>query len=173
MNRRMKVYIVIIFVLMAFIAAWSTSNLLAARATAMVAARNLEDCRRFEEQILRLRTRPALAAEHERLATEIVGPIEKAARQAGIPAERLIRISPEAAQRVGETAYKEKPTRVFLKNVTLQQVTAMAHGLMASEEGLGLKSLRLTVQSRDATTGTWSAELVFAYLIYEPQRGGL
>jgi hypothetical protein len=171
MNLRMKVYLVLLFVLMGFITAWSVGNLLAARSAAEAAAKNLGDCRRFEQQIMRLRSRPALAAERERLATEIVGPIDKAARDAGIPAERLVRISPEAAQRVCETAYKEKPTRVFMRNVTLQRVTAMAHGLTAAEGGLNLKSLRLTAQSREASSGTWSAELVFSYLIYEPQAG--
>ncbi len=169
MNRRMRFYLVILFVLLAICALWSVRHLTDERAAAQAAARDLADCRRHEERISRLRHRPALAADRERLSAEISAPIERAAKAAGIPTDRLVRISPEPPQRVGETSYKEKPTRVFLKNVSLRKVVTMAHGLMSSEEGLDLESIRLTAPSRDATAGTWSAELVFAYLIYEPQ----
>ena len=111
-----------------------------------------------------------MAAESERGSAEISAPIEGAAKAAGIPADRLVRISPEPARRVGETAYKEKPTRAFLKNVRLKALVATAHALGGPETGLDLKSLRLTAPSRDATEETWSAELLFTYLIYEPQR---
>lgn len=173
MNRRMRAYLVVVFGLVAIVTLWSLGNLLGGRSAAQAAARDLEDCLKYEDQITRLRARPTLAADRERLATEIVGPIEQAAKTAGIPTERLVRISPEAAQRVCETAYKEKPTRVYLKSVTLQQVVSMAHGLTTREEGLNLKSIRLSALSREATTNLWSAELVFVYLIYEPQRTSL
>jgi len=173
MNRRMRVYLAIVFGLMAVVTVWSLGQMLNARSAAQGAARDLEDCLKYEDQIARLRARPTLAADRERLAAEIVGPIERAAKAAGVSADRLIRISPEAAQRVCETAYKEKPTRVYLKNVTLQQVVQTVHGLVTAEEGLTLKSVRLTALSRETTTNLWSAELVLAYLIYEPQRTGL
>ncbi len=173
MTRRMKVYLAVLFGLMAVVAFWSLHGLLAERAAARAAAKDLQDCRRHGVQIDRLRGQPALAAERERLSAEIAAPIERAAKNAGIPPDRLVRISPEPAQRVGETAYKEKPTRVLFKNVSLKQTVAMAHGLIRSEHGLDLKSVRLSAPSRDATAGLWSAELVFVYLIYEPQRTNL
>ena len=173
MNPRMKIYLVILFGLTGVATFWSLNSMLAERAAAQAAASELEDCHCFEAEIVRLRAKPALAAERERRSAEVTGPIERAAQAAGISADRLVRISPEPAQRVGETAYKEKPTRVFLKNVSLEQVVAMAYGLSRRDEGLGLKSMRLTAPSREATTGLWSAELVFVYLIYEPQHTNL
>ena len=173
MTRRMKIQLAVLAVLLALATAWSLGRLLTEQAAACAAARDLADCRKFEADIVRLRVQPTLASERERQSTELAGPIEKAAKEAGIPADRLLRISPEPAQRVAETAYKEKPTRVFLKNVTLQQVVAMVHGLTRNEEGLNLKSIRLTALSREATTNLWSAELILAYLIYEPQKSSL
>jgi len=173
MNRRMRIYLVVLLVLLGVFAVMGLRHLADARAAAEGAAGDLADCRRHGRDIDRLRGRPAMAAERERGSAELSAPIEQAAKAAGIPADRLVRISPEPAQRVGETAYKEKPTRVFLKNSRLKALVTMAHALGAPETGLDLKSLRLTVPSRDATQGTWSAELVFAYLLYEPQRSRL
>ena len=169
MNRRMRVYLVVVIGLLAAFAVMSLRHLASARATARAAGRDLADCRRFERQIERLRAQPAMAADRERRSAELSAPIEQAARAAGVPPDRLLRISPEPAQRLGETAYKEKPTRVFLKNVRLRELVAMVHALGAPETGLDLKSLRLTAPSRDATEGTWSAELVLVYLVYEPR----
>lgn len=169
MNRRMKMYIAALLVLAAAWASWSMMHLSEARAAAEGTAKDLAACRRLEGDILRLRGRPATAADCERQSAEVSAPIEKAAREAGIPADRLLRISPEPAQRFCETEYLEKPTRVLLKNVTLKQVARMAHSLGEPDTGLDLKSVRLTAQSRDSSDGTWSAELVFVYLIYEPR----
>ena len=173
MNRRMTIYVLILYGLMAVVAFWSLGRMFEARAAARKAAADLAECNRYAEVIERLRVQPTVAAERERMNAEITGPIEKAARSAGIAADRLARISPEPAQRVGESAYKEKPTRFFLKNVTLQQVISMVYGLTESNEGLNLKSVRLAALSRDVPGGTWSAELVLAYLIYDPQRSSL
>jgi hypothetical protein len=166
----MRLHLALLFALLGLCAVWGVRHLADAHAAEAAAARGLADCRRYAERISHLRGRPALAAQQERRSAEISAPIEGAAKEAGIPTDRLLRISPEPARRIGETAYKEKPTRVIIKNVTLRKVVAMAHGLTGGEGELNLKSLRLTAPSPDAVAGTWSAELVFTYLIYEPQR---
>jgi hypothetical protein len=173
MTRRMRIYVAVLYVLAALAAVWSLGRMADARDAAAGAARDLADCRRYAGRIERLRTQPALAAERERLSGEVSGPIERAARAAGIPPERLVRISPEPAQRVCDSPYNEKPTRVLLRGVTIREVAAMVHGLAGWDEGLDLKALRLAATSRDAATDTWTAELVFAYLIYEPQQSRL
>jgi len=170
MKRRMVIYVAALCVLMTGCAVMALRHLSEARAAAETAAGDLDECQRYAGQIEHLRGRPTMAADRERLSAELSAPIERATREAGIPIDRLVRISPEPSRRVGDTAYKEKPTRVFLKNVRLKDVVEMAHRLTSAEAGLDLKSLRLTAPSRDATEGTWSAELVFTYFIYEPQR---
>jgi len=168
MNRRMYVYLSVLVVLLAVCAVWSVGYLADQRAVAREAAKDLTDCRRLADRIQILRHRPAMAADRERQSAELSGPIEQAARDAGIPTDRLVRISPEPARRLGESAYKEKPTRVSLRRVALKNLVTMIHALTDPTTGLDLKSLRLTATSRETPDGTWSAELVFIYLIYEP-----
>lgn len=165
----MAIYLAALLVLAATWAGWGLLRLAGARAAAEGAAHDLADCRRLGQEIGRLRDRPAAASDRERQSAEVTAPIERAAREAGIPAERIARISPEPAEREGESDYNRKPTRVLLKNVTLRQVAHVVHALGAGPAGLGLESVRLTAPSRDATEGTWSAELVFVYLVYEPR----
>jgi len=173
MNRRMTIYVVVLYALLALAAGWSVRHLFAERAAARTAAAALAECRGYEKRILRLRGRPAMAAEQERASAEVSAPIEEAAKAAGVPADRLVRISPEPARRLGESPYKEKPTRVFLKNVSMQEIVTVAHRLVGEKHGFDLKSVRLDAADRGEATGRWSAELVFVYLIYDPARSRL
>jgi len=168
MTRRMSIYSAALLILAFTWTGWSLLQLLDTRAAAQVAAGDLADCLRWEGEITRLRTQPATATDRTLQKTELAAPIEKAAHEAGIPSGRLMLINPEQAQRLDETDYKKIPWRVDLKNVTLKQVAQMVHAITTGPAGLDLESIRLTAPSRDATEGTWSAELVFVYLVYEP-----
>ena len=168
MNRRRAILTGLCIALLAVTAAWSLSVMLQSRADARTAVEDLRECQRLVGRIAALGQQPTLASDRERLAAEINGPVEQAAQAAGIPADRLIRIVPEPAQRIGDGAYKEKPTRVFLKNVAPRSLAAMVQRLTRGDGGLALTSLRLTAPSRDATENLWTAELVFTYLVYEP-----
>jgi hypothetical protein len=79
-----------------------------------------------------------------------------------------VRITPQPPRRVEETVYKEKPTHVMLKDVSLQQVGQMVAALLNSDAGLAAKSIRLGAPRSDDTSALWSAELVVTYLIYDP-----
>jgi hypothetical protein len=111
---------------------------------------------------------PHLAAEDERVASETTASIEVAAKTAGIRPEALVRITPAMPQRLGDTVYKEKPTHIQLRNVTLAQVVRMMHAAVTSPQRLQPRSLRITAPERDDNGETWNAEIVVAYLIYEP-----
>ena len=111
-----------------------------------------------------------MAAERERLLSETTGLIEGAAGAAGIPPDKLIRIVPESPQRLGRTVYKEKLTRITLRNVSLEQLVKLAHHLTGGDRGLHAKALRITPLDQSDPAGGWSADLVVAYLIYEPRR---
>jgi hypothetical protein len=128
----------------------------------------LAECRRLVDRIRELERRSRRAEDRERVPDRTTGRIEAAATNAGIPRGRLVRIAPEPARRVGETVYKEKPTRVVLRKATLKQIVTMVHRLTRGEGGLRAKSLRLTAPSRNATQNLWDAEVVLVYLIYEP-----
>ena len=168
MNRRKTVLVGVLLALLVLLAGWSLSVMLQARAEAQEAARGLADCHRLAARIAALSQLPTLASDRERLGAELSARLEQAAQAAGIPTDRLIRIAPEPAQRVGDSAYKEKPTRVIVKNVGLAPLVAMIHRVTQAEGGWSLGSLRLTAPSRDATENLWTAELIFTYLVYEP-----
>lgn len=146
---------------------WSYMVLGGYRDAALAAQSDYNHCLRDSARIAACRQRPAVAAEQEQLAGQTLGMIEAAAKDANIPPEKLLRINPEAAQRVGETDYREKPTQVTLKGVTLEQVVRLMHELATGEPGLSAKSIQLTPASPDAAD-SWTAEIVFSYLIYDP-----
>ena len=79
-----------------------------------------------------------------------------------------MRIWPEPARRVGDTAYKQKPTQVILHKLTLQQLIRFLHTLTGPDTGLHVASLRLTTPRGHDTTNIWNAETTITYLIYAP-----
>jgi hypothetical protein len=150
-------------------AALASYGVMAGRqAAAETAQADLQACLRDAAAIESLRHRPRLAADHERLATEVTGLVEQAARTAGIAPASLQRITPEAAQRLGDSAYLEKPTLLVLDGVTMEQLVRLIHTLVASQEGLHPKSVRLTAPRLAASDNTWAADVVLTYLLYEP-----
>jgi hypothetical protein len=168
MNRRKTVLMGILLALLVLTAGWSLQVMWQARTEADAATKGLKECNRLAARIAVLNQLPTMASDRERLGAELNGPLEQAAQAAGIASDRLVRIVPEPAQRIGDSAYKEKPTRVIVKNVGLRPLITMVHRLTQSDGGWSLSTLRLTAPSRDATENLWTAELVFTYLVYEP-----
>jgi len=147
---------------------WSYGYMADRRAAAIVARADLEDSLRDGARIDAIRNRPALAADRERLVSETTALIERAAGAAGIPPDQLVRITPEPPQRLGDSVYKEKPTQVTLKSVSLQQLVTLTHHLVSPSQGLHAKSLRITSLGTEGAAASWAADLVVTYLIYEP-----
>ncbi|KKM17455.1 hypothetical protein LCGC14_1675610, partial [marine sediment metagenome] len=147
---------------------WSYGRMSRGSHLAFAAAGDTVECAKMASAIQGAVARPTVAAEHERLAAETTRLIEQAARAAKISPDRLVRISPEPPQRLGDTVYKEKPTQVLLKNITLKQLVVLAHTLMGASEGLSIKSIRVTAPRSDSADDRWTAEIVVTYLIYAP-----
>jgi len=173
MMRRRAVLVAILLVLLAGTAGTAFHRLRRARAAAIGARSGLAACHRLAARIERLRREPAVADDRERVQAETSGPVERAAEAAGISPDRLVRITPEPAVRLGDSAYKEKPVRVLLRRVGLRQVIETVHRLARGDGGLRVKALRLSAPGTDATSNEWTAEVVLTYLIYEPAQAGL
>ena len=171
MNRNRLLAILLILAAAAGLS-WSYCFMAAKRSYALAAGADLENCREMTGKIESIANRPALASGSERLADEIHGLIEKAARSAGIGAEGVVRISHEQPQRLGNSAYKEKPTLVTLKNVSLQQLADMLYGLYGQDNGLSAKVVRLTTPAAEDASNLWNAEVAVTYLIYDPPTAG-
>ncbi len=148
--------------------AWSYGHLAEQRRAADLARLDSLEVDRMAAQIRAVRDRPTMADEDERLAEETIGLIEAAARAAAVAPGRLVRITPEPPQRLGDSVYKEKPTAVLLKGVSLRQVVGLVHTLIGGDRGLSAKSIRLSAPRHDDEGELWTAEIVVTYLIYDP-----
>lgn len=167
MNRNRVLAICLIVAAVAGLS-WSYGFMAAKRSYALAAGADADACREMAAKIDHLSHRPALASDSERLADEIHGLVEKAARSAGIGAQGILRITHEQPQRLGNSAYKEKPTVVAMRNVSLQQLTDMMYGLSSQEKGLSAKVIRLTTPTNSEASDLWNAEVAVSYLIYDP-----
>ena len=170
MKRRTILIVILLCHALGAAAVWSYSFMAAQRDAAAQACEDMADVRRMAGQIEAARQRPTLAAEHERVSDEVTGLIEQAAVKAGVPAGSLIRITPEPPSRLGDTVYKEKPTQVVFRNISLKQLVGLVHRLIGSDQQLEAKSIRITAPNPQDTGDLWNAELVLTYLIYDPPK---
>lgn len=167
MNKRTLTLLAALAVLLMLTTAWSWEYMSSARRDAELARGDLDDGLRMLGQIERLSDRSGQFAQREKLITETTTVIEDAAQSAGIAAGSRRRISSETLRRVGDTAYKEKPTQVLLAPVTMKQLVDFALALPGGSDGLSIQSIRLSVP-READSGQWTAELGLTCLIYDP-----
>ncbi len=136
-----------------------------ARADAMAAGEELAWCRQAVATLQAARGADVIAG--DAAAGDIIGRISTAASAAGIEADQVVRISPDSPSRLADTPYKEKPTAISLRQVSLPALTTFIHHLLTREAGLSAKSIHLTSPS-EAPAGTWNAEVVVTSLLYEP-----
>lgn len=189
-GKRIAIYAVLITVVLILGLFWCYGRLQSQREAATTAARNLRTCRRLIQQIKHLQQQPAMASSQAIHLTDLTSQIEQVANRVHIDPEQLDRIWPEPSRRVGDSAYKEKPTDVLLENVSLKQLTGFLCDLVAEDRRLRISSLRLiSPQSDDAfaDTGTspgnsgnssaksrvdrWSVEMTIGDLVYAPASG--
>ena len=170
MNRRQALLVAVLAALLAIVVLWAYDGMAAQRAAARSAAAALASVREMAARITAYAQMPTVASDHERLAAQTTGLIESAARDARIDPSCLDRIMPEPPRRMGDTAYKEKPTHVLLKSVTLRQLTTLIHGVTAGPHGLAARSIRISAPRPEDTGPLWTAEVTLTYLIYDPPK---
>lgn len=152
--------------------AWSWVWLSTSRQAAADAAADLSACRDSAARIESLRRRPVVAGTQDVQATDLSRRIEEAAGAAGMPDGGLDRVEPEPGRPVGDSSYRETPTRVRLRDITLAQLFAFLHALAADGQagpGLRLAALRLSAPGGEETGDLWSAEATLTYLVYDPK----
>lgn len=147
---------------------WCHNHFKQEKIAAQQAVEDRQRCQELVRDLMNIRSKPALAAEKEKGNTQTIRDVEQAAENAGIPHQCLLRITPEPSQRIGESVYQEKPTRILLRNVSLQQIAIFIHSLMINPQPLHAKSMRISAPRADDTGNNWDAELVLTYLLYRP-----
>lgn len=112
MKKHQTIVVVGLLLLLGLVSAgWSMVRLSNARQQARQQARELDECRRLIAQIKNLREKPNIAGATEMQINDLAAVIEKAADEAELPRQNLIRIWPEQARRIGDTPYKENQHR--------------------------------------------------------------
>jgi hypothetical protein len=149
---------------------WVLIGLSRSHSAALADVGELQDSLTLAAEIRSSRRLPAAAAEQERESVEISQLIEASAKATGIDPRSLLRITPGPARRIEDSLYKEKPTSVLLKDVTLEQFAGLLGQLSASELGLTTRSLRLAAPSMEDAGALWNTEFTVSYLLYDPPK---
>jgi len=169
-QRRKHLLLAVLVTLLAVLAGWAYGRYTVAKADAVRACADLAVCRSIASRIQGSRNKPNLAEAQELQLAVLARQVELAAKAALIAPDRVARIWPEPARRVEDTVYKEKPTQILLKDVSMRQIVVFLHTLTTSTSGLWAKSLRLSASRGPEIQDSWSAEVVVTYLIYAPPK---
>jgi hypothetical protein len=170
--RRPEILLAVFFAGLVLLAVWSYCEFTASCGEAFAAAADSEACRSVAAQVKKLRAKPIRAAVEARSSTEVARSIEIAAKSANLPVAGIVQIDPQSPRRVGDSSYKEQPTHVEFRGVTLRQLLAFLYALGSEDIGQDLADLRLS-SPRDETSSTgveetWMAELIVTHLIFAP-----
>ena len=95
--------------------------------------------------------------------------IEQAARAADFAEGSILRIEPEPARRIEETNYREVPTLLQLRHVTLQQMFTFLHALSSESSGLGVRDIVLSAPRGEETGDRWTIEATLTYIVFSPK----
>ena len=167
MNRRQSILPGILTVCMMLVCSYSYDSMSTCKNAALTSANDLVLCRGMATSIKEYMQQPALASEHELLTAQTNSLIEKAVVDAGISKRCLIRITPEPARRLDDSSYKDKPSQVLLREVTLKQMVPFIHNLLSA--GLNARAIRLVSPKPEDTGPLWTAEITMSYLVYDPR----
>lgn len=167
MKRRQLILLSILACCLVAVCYCSHENMASCKNAAAGSTNDVLLCREMIKSIEQYRHRPALASEHELLATQTNSLIEKAAIDSRISRKSLIRITPEPARRLEDSSYKEKPSHILLRDVTLKQAVPFVHKLLTA--GLNAKAIRMASPKPDDTGQLWTMEITMSYLVYDPR----
>jgi len=147
---------------------WSYTLLAASRASAATAIDDHDACQRLASSIESLQQGRLPQDFMDQPLNELVRRIEMSAQSSLIPTQSLVRIWPEPERRIGNTPYKQKPTQILLRNVTLKQLITFLYRLTADGLGLQIPSIRLTAPRDNEAGSLWTTEITATYLSYDP-----
>jgi hypothetical protein len=153
---------------MVVLCAWSYSTLASSRVAAARATDDAAECQRLATRMTELSARPVHAASQELATSALAKLIEQSAGEASMPADAILRITPEPARLVDGSAYREEATEIALRAITPQQVVRFLSGLTRGAPGLQPVGLRLLAPPQDNNDGRWSVEIRLVHLVYSP-----
>lgn len=148
-------------------------ELRASQTCARAAADSLAECQAIAADIATLRRQPSKVTLQAHSVTELSSQVEQAMKFAQLPANCLVRVDPQPARRMTASDFKEQPTSLELRAVTLKQLIQFLHKLESNGAGLRTKSLQLAASVKIAADGaaeTWNVQVVLTSLIFAPKK---
>lgn len=170
MNRRFWILAGLVFGTLLLLNGWAWMAFSDARDASIRASENTFKCEDFIQSIHTLQARPSLAQTETIQSAELVRHIEQAVAKVQLPPQALIRVTPDTAQRIGDTPYMEKRTEVQLKDISLSQLVFFLHSL-TQESGLRSTAIRISAPRNADSQNKWIADLTLSYWIYSPKSG--
>jgi hypothetical protein len=135
------------------------------------AAQNLRHCEIIAEKIADARQTPQRVRLQSWSQDDLGTAVEKAATAAQLARDRLLRIDPQPAKRIGKTDYLDQATEVELAGVTLRQLVDFIYEITHSDDQLDAATLRLRAP-HDLTNNPgqelWLADVVLTQRIFAP-----
>jgi type II secretory pathway pseudopilin PulG len=152
---------------LALTASWAHMRYTESRRSAERAAENLTACQELARSIRHLKRKPTIADNKELEVNKLTRRIQKAVRSAGASRSSIVQIDPQPARRLRDTAYKEKPTRLTLQELSMRE---LLDALDTLTEGASLRVERVRMSPpQRGLAHNWDAEVTVAYLIFEPE----
>lgn len=152
--------------------AWAYHEMQTNQQAAIESAEQLDECRKLTGTIKQLREKPLQASNQLLSVAQLARSIEEAAEQAKIPLEQLVQIDPRAARRIAKTPYKEQPTHIELRGITLRQLTTLLHVISKKDPGTCITEIRLhaprLIQEKYQKKEPWNVEITLTSLLFVP-----
>jgi type VI protein secretion system component VasK len=139
------------------------------------ATENLSACRALAAQIAEAGKSPQRARLESWSLDDLGRAVEKGATDAQLAADRVLRIDPQAAKRLGKSDYLEQATEVELLAVTLRQIIDFLYNVTHSDDQLQIGTLRLRMPhetNEPSGQELWLADIVLTQRIYAPTTAG-
>jgi hypothetical protein len=147
---------------------WCAGGLVDAREQATRARADLGVCRQLAARIGQLDRLPRSQSAGPVDPSDLYQHGQQALQQLGVSPDHLVQIAPQTPERLGETAYKQVPTQLLVRDLTLRQLVGFLLAMTSEPSTMSVRSLRLYAP-RDSDGGAqWTAELTLSYLVYEP-----
>ena len=159
---------VVVNILLLVLTGWSYYHLAGSQEAMNWAFEDAAQSRQLALAIQALDNQPSQADSQEMQLQDLTRRIEGSARDAGVAAGNLVRISPQSGSRIGQTPYRKKSTQVTLRDLTMEQVVRFHHTLESQGTGLHVTSLGLTASRLQAVSNRWTVESTLTHIVYAP-----
>jgi len=134
------------------------------------AYQSLAQCEQVAADLNRLRGAPRVASLEVEPPDRIAARVTSAALKASLPSFAITSVDPQAASRIGRTAYLSRATQLVLTDVTLVQIAQFATALQDESEGMVVRDLSLSSRENrgDDEVERWDTRLTLTQMIYSP-----